>query len=299
MRRLHGVSASRFPATSASRMVSANMDHPGHYTRLGIDRSASTAEIKAAYRAKALECHPDTVTNPQDKTRSEVQFRLVSESYRVLADPQLRAKYDEQTAVVKPVPATKVRASAPRQSHVTSAPFVRRDADAVFRDAFDGKTLASILFEARLRRSKGTTVYKQTGSPNGAAEMVLEDMIARRAERLAEQYGPEVMRHTTIHRYKPKGKPPAGLHIPFRPFAGASVPDGCTAETELPRYAPEAQPDVGDVDLSNPSPGRASTWWQSTVDPTERALGKLQEIGAAAQGKLYCEGQLYSYHRPY
>lgn len=218
------------------------------------------------------------------------------------------------TPATKPAPATRVQRPAARQSQTTTtarsgARFVRRDADAVFREAFDGKTLASILFEARLRKANRTAAPPRPPSepgpahtqPDGSAEMTaaLEDVILRRAQRLADQYGPEALQHTTIHRYTPTAKPPPGSHIPFRPFVGMSVPEGCTAETELPRFEPEPQPDASDVQLDDPLPQTATPWWKSTVDPTERALGKLQEIGAAAHGKMYSEGQLYSYHRPY
>lgn len=62
------------------------------YEILGISKSASEAEIKKAYRKKAIEYHPDK--NPGDAVAEE-NFKKAAEAYEVLSDPQKRAKYDQ------------------------------------------------------------------------------------------------------------------------------------------------------------------------------------------------------------
>ncbi len=62
------------------------------YELLGITKGATEAEIKKAYRKKAIEFHPDK--NPGDKT-AEDNFKLAAEAYEVLSDPQKKAKYDQ------------------------------------------------------------------------------------------------------------------------------------------------------------------------------------------------------------
>jgi len=59
---------------------------------LGVDRDASQAEIKRAYRTQAKELHPDK--NPTTRKKAEEQFRRVAEAYEVLSDSEKRSRYD-------------------------------------------------------------------------------------------------------------------------------------------------------------------------------------------------------------
>jgi molecular chaperone DnaJ len=62
------------------------------YDILGISKSATAAEIKKAYRKKAIEYHPDK--NPGD-SKAEELFKKSAEAYEVLSDPNKKAKYDK------------------------------------------------------------------------------------------------------------------------------------------------------------------------------------------------------------
>lgn len=63
-----------------------------YYDILGIDKSASAAEIKKAYRKKAIQYHPDK--NPDDPKAEEL-FKKAAEAYEILSDPNKKARYDQ------------------------------------------------------------------------------------------------------------------------------------------------------------------------------------------------------------
>lgn len=62
-----------------------------YYDVLGVNRKASSQEIKSAYRKLAKKYHPDI--NPGD-TRTEQLFKEVTEAYNVLSDEEKRKLYD-------------------------------------------------------------------------------------------------------------------------------------------------------------------------------------------------------------
>lgn len=62
-----------------------------YYQKLGVDKTASAAEIKKAFRKIAVKYHPDK--NPDDKA-AEDKFKEANEAYAVLSDPEKKQQYD-------------------------------------------------------------------------------------------------------------------------------------------------------------------------------------------------------------
>src|SRR3989338_6727405 len=68
------------------------MSKRDYYNILGINREADEQTIKKAYRAKAMEFHPDrNHTNPE----AEEKFKEASEAYEILSDPKKREIYNQ------------------------------------------------------------------------------------------------------------------------------------------------------------------------------------------------------------
>ena len=61
------------------------------YSALGVPSSASTADIKSAFRRLAAHYHPDRNPSPDAPAR----FRSVQEAYEVLSDEEKRQAYDD------------------------------------------------------------------------------------------------------------------------------------------------------------------------------------------------------------
>ena len=68
-------------------MATAERDY---YEVLGVQRGASDAELKRAFRKLAQQWHPDVNTEPAAQER----FKEINEAYQVLSDPERRQRYD-------------------------------------------------------------------------------------------------------------------------------------------------------------------------------------------------------------
>lgn len=68
-----------------------------YYEVLGVDKKASTADIKKAYRKLAIQYHPDRQAGKSDaeKKEAEDKFKEAAEAYSVLSDDTKRQQYDQ------------------------------------------------------------------------------------------------------------------------------------------------------------------------------------------------------------
>ncbi|KAF5226732.1 putative heat shock protein [Trypanosoma cruzi] len=303
----------------AVRLVSSSgIPIANYYKRLGVDCAATAEEMKAAYRRRALECHPDVVSDDQ-KARAEMEFRAISEAYDVLMDPQKRSEHDKALGLDRVAPqktTAERRGSAAAEASTSSRasstrrrkPFVRGDAERKFREAFHGMSIDQVIFQERLRqRREGKKQHGEAASPSSREESfrrVLVDAAERFSEKVRRQYGPSMLRHVKLQSVPPSGpQPPPSDYMPFRPFYGWFAPAGVRTVPE-PRMGPTSHVNEENVEFEGPStPTRGDL---PKHFPTVRALDGSVMSRADAMRHLerernapYNMGKLYSYHRPY
>jgi len=80
------------------------------YQRLGLEKAATSAEIRRAYHAQARHTHPDKAEG--DKAVAAEKFKRLAEAYEVLTDKKLRVEYDRTGQI----PDDRAKSAANQQS---------------------------------------------------------------------------------------------------------------------------------------------------------------------------------------
>lgn len=79
----------------SDHVLDEHLDKVDYYSLLGAARDATPEQIREAFHRFALRYHPDQhVDDAAESARALRIFKRGSEGYRVLLDPQLRARYD-------------------------------------------------------------------------------------------------------------------------------------------------------------------------------------------------------------
>ncbi|MGE3074889.1 MAG: pentapeptide repeat-containing protein [Dehalococcoidia bacterium] len=97
---------------------------PDHYAILGVARTASVMEVRAAYRKLAREHHPDANPDPE----AEARMRRINQAWETLRDTERRSTYDRTLPSLRRPVARPMRAQrppAPPRPHAQRDPFQR------------------------------------------------------------------------------------------------------------------------------------------------------------------------------
>ncbi|MBS0018385.1 MAG: J domain-containing protein [Arthrospira sp. SH-MAG29] len=96
---------------------------PTHYTLLGLHPSASSMEIRRAYRELSKRYHPDTTDLLEDDAKAK--FQKLNEAYSILSNPDRRQIYDQTISTYRVItPPTEINYrnhSRPPKSRHSSA----------------------------------------------------------------------------------------------------------------------------------------------------------------------------------
>lgn len=181
------------------------MDDP--YDILGVARDASQDEIKKAYRRLARKLHPDL--NPGDRAGEE-RFKDVSGAYRLLGDPQARARYDAGE-----IDATGAERTQQRyyRDYAESPQAERYASDGGYADFADGDDL----FADMLRRAAHARANRRGQDLQYRLPITLAESISGGSKRLALPVGgtldvaiPAGVVDGQVLRLRGKGAPGAG-----------------------------------------------------------------------------------------
>ena len=72
-----------------------NIEYQNHYDVLQIEKSASTSDIKKAYRKLAVQWHPDKHSKEDEKEQATKIFQAIGRAYEVLSDDTKRQQFDD------------------------------------------------------------------------------------------------------------------------------------------------------------------------------------------------------------
>lgn len=270
------------------------MQYKDYYEALGVGRSATQDEIKAAYRKLARKYHPDVSKMPD----AEKRFKELNEANEVLKDPEKRAAYDQMGSQWK---AGQEFQPPPNWD----AGFEFRGGDAggfSGPEGFDNSDFFEALFGRRGRAGAGArrSAGMQGGDHHAKVLIDLEDSY-RGTERSISLRSPAVgpdgrvtLQERTLDVHIPKGIRP-GQHLRLAKQGGAGSGGAAAGDLYLeiefnphPRFRLEGADVYVDLPLA---PWEAALG--ATVEtPTPEGAVQLTVPGGSAAGrKLRLKGR--------
>jgi DnaJ homolog subfamily B member 4 len=110
-----------------------------YYEILNVPKNVSSIELKQSYRNLARKWHPDKWDGEKDKKVAESKFKLISQAYEILSDPEKKVQYDFQTSMNN------------NQNCFNYNDFVHKDAREIFNEFFKSESSG---FECHSRSSE-------------------------------------------------------------------------------------------------------------------------------------------------
>lgn len=207
---------------------------PDHYTILGVVRTASVLEVRAAYRKLAREHHPDA--NPG--AQAEIRMRQINLAWETLRDTERRTTYD------RTLPSARRPVARPMRAQRPPAPPRARPQKDPFRteDSPRGPTPAEVEYtgdpainwyreigvrEDAPRQEILKVLSRLAGTINGADISATE--FARRRNQMKEAWvvlGDQHMRAAYDRARKQARQSPARQEPPAEPAPAAAPPPG-------------------------------------------------------------------------
>lgn len=126
-----------------------------------MDRSASDADVKKAYRDQALRWHPDK--NPENKEEAQRRFAEATSAYEILKDPQTRKEYDMTGQVGGGGPG---RPQGPPGAGGFQSNLSQAEAERLFRAAFGNMPIDQI-FQQMMEQQMSSQMFGAAGPGMG------------------------------------------------------------------------------------------------------------------------------------
>ncbi|KAF3360217.1 hypothetical protein VdG1_01177 [Verticillium dahliae VDG1] len=151
---------------------------PNYYVILEIQESATTQQVRDAYKKAALKTHPDRVPSDSPERASRTRkFQIVNDAYYTLSDPSRRREYDAQRKIFGTSSGRKAPAAGADPGGALG--FIVANVPGLLAGAVAGNRLGAI------RDTKGKSVYA-----------VFQDLPQADRARLLTQLAAKVFSHT-------------------------------------------------------------------------------------------------------
>jgi tetratricopeptide (TPR) repeat protein len=226
------------------------LKHRTHFQVLGLERTATEAQVKEAYFRLARRFHPDVHHDPalaDLRDKIEAIFVRLGEAYEVLRNPRIRAKYESQ---INPAPASPAPATSAPAAPAVNKEQEAKDAAIAIKRA--GRLLSSEMYWDAIQVLE-PAVLRAVGKPRQEGRVLLARAYMKNVNWLkqGEELLQEVMKEDPSHAeaclllaqiYRDQGLKTRAAHMLRK--AVELLPDNLEVRAELEKLT-EHEPETG------------------------------------------------------